>query len=378
MNAHLVAMKGKKPKNNTTATNVDNNNYFAPLQTIDDDDLDDDQEESETKIYIPPITILKCKIEELHEICKIAKIEKYSIRKISIGLKLFCQSKREFDIMCNTLNEKYEFFTYATKDEKPYKALLFGLETQDPAIVKNKLIAKGLQCFDVKIVHKKTTYATFVIFVVYFKRKTITMKELRQNHSVIDYVKVKWDFQMSKKSRVTQCHNCQMYGHGSSRCKVKTFCANCAGNHNTTDCKENAIKCANCQGPHKSTDDNCPSKTHYLNVKQRSRPLNKQQNKHLSTATYHSINFPNSLRQNIPHSTGTWPYTNNNNNSLRSVNNNNNVQFPLNNTPDSGELFSIQEMQALTLELITNLKNCKNKFDQFEVITNLACKFLSK
>lgn len=367
-------MKGEKPKNNTTAPSADNNNYFAPLQTIDDDDSENGQIRSETKAYIPPITILKCKPEEIHEICKVAKIKDYSIRKISIGIKLFCNSKSEFDSLCTVLNGKYEFFTYATKDEKPYKALLFGLETLDPSLLKKKLIALGLQCLDVKIVNKTTKYATFVIYVVYFKRKTTTMKELRLNHSVIDHVKVKWDFQMSRKNRITQCHNCQMYGHGSSHCKVKTFCANCAGNHNSTDCKENAIKCANCKGPHKSTDENCPSKTHYLNVKQRNRPINKQQNKYVSSGVNYNNNFPNSLRQNIPRISGVWQHPMNHNNNNNS--NYNNTNFASNTTSNSGELFSAQELQALALELINNLRNCKSKYDQFEAISCLACKFL--
>lgn len=165
-----------------------------------------------------------------------------------------------------------------------------------------------------------------------------------------------------------------MYGHGSSHCKVKTFCANCAGNHNSTDCKENAIKCANCKGPHKSTDENCPSKTHYLNVKQRNRPINKQQNKYVSSGVNYNNNFPNSLRQNIPRISGVWQHPMNHNNNNNS--NYNNTNFASNTTSNSGELFSAQELQALALELINNLRNCKSKYDQFEAISCLACKFL--
>ena len=47
------------------------------------------------------------------------------------------------------------------------------------------------------------------------------------------------------------------------------------------------------------------------------------------------------------------------------------------NSTQNAELFSISELQTLTFELIANLKNCKTRLDQFEVITNLACKFLS-
>ena len=49
----------------------------------------------------------------------------------------------------------------------------------------------------------------------------------------------------------------------------------------------------------------------------------------------------------------------------------------INNNNADVELFTIPELQSLTMDLINNLRNCRTKLDQFEVITNLACKFLS-
>ena len=74
--------------------------------------------------------------------CRILNVKDYSIRKISIGIKFFCSNQFQF-----------EHFTYATKDEKPYKAVLLGLET-DPMVIKSQLVSLGLKCLDVKIVIK--------------------------------------------------------------------------------------------------------------------------------------------------------------------------------------------------------------------------------
>lgn len=210
------------------------------------------------------------------------------------------------------------------------------------------------------------------MYVVYFKRQTITVKELRQNYSVINYLKVRWDYQQAHKTQITQCHNCQMFGHGSSRCQVKTFCANCAGQHKTSECEGTADKCANCNGSHKSTFDQCPSKINYLNIRQRSQPAQRRsvrQNTARQANGSYNNNYPNTLHQSIPAQSGNWI-------SRRDAINNNSG----NNTYNSGgpnELFSIEEIKNLTLELITKLKNCKSKAEQFEVITNLAVKFLS-
>lgn len=63
----------------------------------------------------------------------------------------------------------------------------------------------------------------------------------------------------------------------------------------------------------------------------------------------------------------------NNRFSYKNINNQNRG----NTTTNTDELFSIEEVQQITLELIARLRNCKNKLDQFEVITSIASKFLS-
>lgn len=160
-----------------------------------------------------------------------------------------------------------------------------------------------------------------------------------------------------------------MYGHGSSQCRVKTFCARCAGQHKTTDCKGSEIKCANCNGPHESTSDQCENKHAYIKLKQRTQQMsrrrtNNNNNNHFSNTNYNA-SFPNTLHQTYSTPTGTW-HTARPSDSMNTYNYNN-----------ATDLFSIEEIKNLTFELINNLRSCKNKSDQFVVITNLACKFLS-
>lgn len=344
---------------NQTANSV-SHNRFSPFQTLDEEEIDQDENIEDTEVIthkskIPPITILKCKMQEIQEICNKSKIKEYSLRKMSIGIKLFCSTKESHELMCNTLTGKYEFFTFATKEEKPFKVVLMGLDTLDTETLKSKLIALGLKCLDVKIVQRKTQYSTYVIYIVYLQRKTITLKELREKFDIIDYIKVKWDYKINKKNNITQCYNCQMFGHGSNRCRVKTFCSNCAGNHLTNECNiDNVIKCANCNGNHKSTDINCPSKAQYISLKQRSQRFRHKQNKNF---VLNNNDFPNSLNQN-PQSQSVW------------------TQNPNDVSSSSSNLFTAAELQNLTLDLIKNLRNCRCKLDQFEVITNLAVKFL--
>ena len=237
------------------------------------------------------------------------------------------------------------------------------MDKTDPSVIKHRLINLGLKCSDVKIVTKaRENNNEQVIFIVYFERKSITLKELRQNYSVIEYIKVRWEYQKPNKSKLTQCYNCQMFGHGSNRCNVKTFCAHCAGEHNTKDCKASFEKCANCSGAHKSMSPNCPSRETYVKTKQRALPKNlRERSLPFNNNANYNNNFPNSLNQSESRKVHNLDYNQSN---FRNGNKN------------SNNLFSFEEMKNLTFELISSLQNCKSREEQFEVITNLACKFL--
>lgn len=354
---HNIMDKNKRIKG-------ESQNYFHPLQTIIDEEENNSIIENEIKVIVPPITILKCSIDQIHDLCKKSQIKDYSIRKISIGLKLFCTNKEEYDIICEKLNNNFEFFTYGTKDDRPYKAVLLGLENVDPIGLKKHLTQLGLKCLDVKMIRKSTDgQNTQTIYIVYFQRKTITIRELRQKFSTIEYIKVRWEFQRPKINKITQCYNCQMFGHGSSRCKVRTFCVNCAGNHKSNECNSLIIKCANCNGNHRALSPDCPNRENFLEIKKRiqeRRPLrrndgNTKNNISSLNKKSYNANFPNLLNQTTHSKTPTWTAPRNTN---------------------DNDLFSFEELKDLTMELISKLQNCKSRADQFEVVTSLACKFL--
>ena len=153
-----------------------------------------------------------------------------------------------------------------------------------------------------------------------------------------------------------------MYGHGSSRCNVKPFCAHCAGKYKTVECSANTVKCANCKGPHKAMSAECPSREMYKQIRQRTQPKSPRRSPEFNNRVNYNNNFPNTLNQSgaLPNMS-SWNYS---------------QPFTQVNSNINNNLFSFEELKNLTFELIANLKSCKSREEQFQVVTNLDCKFL--
>lgn len=112
--------------NGSVAKRATNANYYQPLQTVNGDEKTDEVP-TQPKMHIPPITILECTTDVLHKFCKEIRIIRYSIRKIFIGYKLFCENQYDYDNAIKQLKEKnMEFFSYTSKNNRPYKVVLSG------------------------------------------------------------------------------------------------------------------------------------------------------------------------------------------------------------------------------------------------------------
>ena len=60
---------------------------------------------------------------------------------------------------------------------------------------------------------------------------------------------------------VTQCCNCQSFGHSAKNCRSKQKCLICGENHSHKECSNRETRkprCANCKGPHVASYRGCP------------------------------------------------------------------------------------------------------------------------
>lgn len=73
--------------------------------------------------------------------------------------------------------------------------------------------------------------------------------------------------------RITQCYNCQGYGHRATECKKPTRCGKCAKEHSTKDCQnpEGRHTCVHCSGDHTAWNPECPRRQREATQKEASR-----------------------------------------------------------------------------------------------------------
>lgn len=159
----------------------------------------------------------------------------------------------------NAQNKEFSFYSYEFADEKNKHIIAKGLPLLDCSEIKSYLQNNHhLNCLSVYILAKKDLIEnTKPVYLVTFD-KSVDIKDVRAINFILN-VKVQWEKYKNSK-RVTQCHRCQAYGHGSKNCYTIERCMYCAANHSSKDCtqKEADLICVNCKGKHKSNASDCP------------------------------------------------------------------------------------------------------------------------
>lgn len=376
-------------------------NRFAPLSQLmeaESNKQHDSPEQVNNKkklIRIPPINVCMKTSGQIHSKMKSLGIKDYSLKHCSIGIKIICTTKDSYDKIYHSFieenskltvdDEKWKFFSHELSMDIPYKFVLQGLDSSvSCSEIKSELISLDIMCLDVKeMTIKSPRYYNQKTFIVYVKRGTIKLNELKKKAKAINYTIVKWDFYRRINHGKTRCYNCQTYGHGANKCHLLTKCGLCAGNHNTSSCNQISIddekknyKCANCGQPHKASYAECIAKINYINLQNRSRFKQREaasKSNQMAVSHQHKQNH-HVQHQNSPQvNTGINSYSNvvRNNINTNIINNN-----AFANSNNNYNLFTYNEISQIFNELLVNLSNCKSKIEQINVVADITFKYV--
>lgn len=208
------------------------------------------------------------------------------------------------------------YFTFTEKSDKSVVYVLNGYDiTSDPESILEDLKDHRIPATKVTTI-VKSSESRKAVHLVHFQKDAININLLNHQHKNVYGAKVRWEIRTrsNNNKKLTQCHNCQRWGHSSLRCTFPARCVKCDINHATTSCTrirsdEVPPKCVNCGGDHTANYSKCPEAIKYS---QRTHPKPKIQSSHqipsrnLSTHnsnawashTNYNQNFPNTLNYN--------------------------------------------------------------------------------
>jgi Zinc knuckle len=242
--------------------------------------------------------------------------------------------KPDYDKIIAALNTSgLEYHTYTPQEDKELRVVVKNIP---PNVTTEEILqdlnSKGLKVIKVSQMYKKVKEGPnasavpnsnnvflYPMFIVSFDKNT-TFTEVNVCKKVCHCV-VKWE-KFRNIAGVTQCFNCQSFGHIAANCKRQSKCVKCGGSHNTKECVKTISqppKCSNCSKEHPASFRKCPVyarqlelKSAYLGTFNQSR-VRQTDSSHRNTRVYNSSDYPplsqrpNNNTSSPPAETTTWP-----------------------------------------------------------------------
>lgn len=371
----------------------------GPKQPLRFDALDDDDgaqvepQKKTPRIRIPPIYIMGKSVADVVFLLDnngIPQDDDYVLKFTKASVQFITKSKELFAKTTSLLKSSdVQFFTHDTSENVPSKFVLSGLPPVNISDLQEELEALNIMPLEVKVLSsKKSGAGEHTLYLVYFKRGTMKIQDLRKTKAIFN-VMVHWRHFSKLSNDAAQCHRCQQFGHGSSNCNLPPKCVKCGGKHLTDVCglprrtelnnnnnSKSQLKCANCGGGHTANFRGCPSRKAYLDEleKKRKKPslpppsLNTPgsgRTSGISTKTSGRSGASSSRSQPAPTGRPSYAY----------VASTNETTTPSNDSGGDG-LFTATEFLCLAREMFSRLVGCRTRQQQFDALAELMAKYL--
>jgi hypothetical protein len=243
---------------------VPTRNFFAPLWTAQmdtyapDAETSTDEASAPSKAARPPPIVLTsaANLIQLQKKLKGVARQSFELRNTS-GARVVTKDMVDYQaVKAHFTENNIAYSTFFPKSERPVTAVLRHLPSNTPA----KDISDGLVDLDFDVVSVKQMSSarrspdgsnpiTLPLFLVTLPRTQKSQENFKL--SSLCHICIKVEAHKSQSS-LTQCFNCQQFGHVWANCKQPPHCLWCGGGHLHKDCPEkgktsSTPACCNCQ-----------------------------------------------------------------------------------------------------------------------------------
>jgi hypothetical protein len=261
---------------------VPTRNFYAPLRTSEMDVVEttdnhgtEEQQPSSSKTGRPPPIVLTSSTNLMQLQRQIQNIVtgSFEFRNTRSGTRIVTKEMADYSAIKKHLeNHNLSYYTFFPKSEKPVKAVIRHLPKDTPAQdISDGLVSLGFDVINVKQMTatrrtptEGTNIANLPLFLITLPRTAKSQELFRLTNLCHIAIRVE---AYRAQNGLTQCYNCQQFGHVWANCKQPPRCLWCGGGHLHKECPEkgNASStptCCNCrltegEKPHPSNYRGC-------------------------------------------------------------------------------------------------------------------------
>lgn len=246
-------------------------NRFEILNQLDEPDLNSSSQqmpfeqnnEISDEVFKPPPPIFVRGVDNYLDVCtaliELIGVDNFFCKSSADRLKIQTSNPESYRTLIHFLKEQEaEFHTYQLKQDKPLRVVIRNLHpTTNVDTIKEELEVRLFEIRRVTNVLHKVTKIPLPLFFVDLE-PSIKSAEIFNLSSLL-YTKIKVE-EPYKTKTISQCTNCQDYGHTKTYCGYPPRCVRCGSNHKSPDCpnqRSDPPKCALCAGDHPASYKGC-------------------------------------------------------------------------------------------------------------------------
>lgn len=204
---------------------------------------------AQKKSHVPPIVCFNINVSDMAKALKTMesppKYKAINVNKSKTILKP--ESIADQKILFNVLKgANTKAFTFTPKEEKPVTLLLKGIHgSYEGEEVKDAIKTAIPEIALIKVANLETSASKkkgvkLNSFIVQMNAGSDTSELTRLRYLL--HQKITWE--KFRSSGMTQCRNCQCYGHVARNCSAPYRCVKCKGGHGPGDCKRSKDQAA--------------------------------------------------------------------------------------------------------------------------------------
>lgn len=229
----------------------------------------------------PPPPIFIKGVEDFPGLCTalidLIGVDNFFCKSTTDHLKIQTSNPDSYRTIVHFLREeKSEFHTFQLNEDKPTHVVLRNLYPYTPtALIKSELEVRLFEVRQVtQVIHRLNKHSLPLFFIDF--EPTDFSQGIYKLESLL-HTKIKIE-EPHKPKIISQCHNCQAYGHTKSYCGHMPRCVRCGNNHHSSDCpnsRQDPMRYAFCSGNHPANYKGCST---YKDLQSRKKPISNNHN----------------------------------------------------------------------------------------------------